>query len=238
MVAITINNIMSSNKKNIICITVFLLIICNSIISQTNKNINKKFNLEGFIYESEIYEAKRDTKIKRNFRIYRGKKVKGDTVITLRYEDERGYAVTERINNNAFSTWKIYLKPSLISYGETICFYDLSIFSTTYDDNGNVIKTRDFEKEQGYSFTIEMLIEKFKNEFDIDLTCPYNYYPFTGNYMRVDRWHREDVPIYIVYIPISVEDGYLILQRTVEVDGVSGEVMSDITKHPPLGHKK
>ncbi len=57
---------------------------------------------------------------------------------------------------------------------ENTKFYGFTIISKRYDEERNLISTRNFEKERGFSFSIEMLIKKFKKEYNIDLEFPIN----------------------------------------------------------------
>jgi len=231
---------MTKNKKLTVCITAFLIITCNFGSSQTTTNNNnnnnmRKFNLnlKEFKYEGEYSnsdEIRREAERRRkndsvesatNGTYFLGRRmlIKGDIVRHLD-DDENYYLITEQINKSAFTTVKKYSKPSLTLTIEGQRFYDMPVgLWKYYDDEGNLIKTRDFDKEWGGSFSIEMLIDKFKKEYDVDLSVPKN----SG--MKVLRDSEDNKPVYVVRIPVN--DYPMAPRRVIKVDGKTGRVISD-----------
>ena len=251
---------MTKKKKFTVCVTACLLTICSSVVGQSDTNSNNKNNVMKFKFNLEEFKpaesfpfipnSRRDRVTNRRDSIaharwqgrmsrsgYRGVMIKGDTIRSLR-EDRGFFFVSEQIGkNNAFSTRRRYSKSSLMLLGESRRFYNLPIVSKTFDDEGNLINTRNFEKERNYSFTVEMLVEKFKTEFDIDLTVRI------GFWMDVRRLFCQEnkIPMYGIRIPLMDADADIDRHlniglepipeqvRIIHINGITGELISDET---------
>ena len=189
---------------------------------ETNKISMEKLDINKFTYESEALEKERDANMKRSFLFSRGLMVDGDTVTTIT-ESGDYYYTKECVKNSAFVMAKSYYKSTLTLYAEGRLFYGFSIgLMKVYDKNGQLIEVLD--KDKFFPFSVEMLIKKFKNEFDMDLTFPIN------NDMEVLRLYSERLKKYIYVISIPVQNDFLSSRRFIEIDGTTGMLISDELK--------
>jgi hypothetical protein len=210
----------------------------NAVVSQTkpssnnsnNKNNMEKLNLNEFTENNPKNTA--------------GKMMtKGDTIKTL-IKDDR-YFVKERVKNSAFSMVRSYDTSSLAICTEVMLFYGFCTgIGKSYDEKGDVIEEEDYDKD--YPFSVEMLIDKCKKEYGIDLSVdmddfdymrakylsdPNAYNPYSDGYRFVRRYFYIDK--YVYDVGISLTPGPICaLRRAILIDGSTGEVISDETGPP------
>lgn len=103
-------------------------------------------------------------------------------------------------------------------------FYSLSYgFLREYDENGNLIKEKDLDKN--YKFSINDLIKKMKNEFGIDITDinkTQDVYRYSLN-KKVDKAFYE--------VSIKSEIGGEVLKQFL-IDGNTGKLLYRINQSP------
>ena len=149
-------------------------------------------------------------------------------LVKQRIDDEfpsgkvNGYTERRSYPNSPYEYYNEYDASGNIVKSSTSFYYVNTGIAKQYDLSGNVIKETNFDL--GYSFTIEMLIEKMKKEYEIDLLNKYAKVVWR----YVDEKHLH-IPIYKVEHSIDTpvaqyKDVYLI-------DGSTGEMLYK-TKRP------
>jgi hypothetical protein len=97
----------------------------------------------------------------------------GDTIITWnKWKGEwrkTYYAERKRLGNSAYSTYKVYNENlNMIQESEQFQNGMIMGWQAEYDDMGKLVKTYDADKD--FNFTIDDLIKKIKEEYNVDLT--------------------------------------------------------------------
>jgi hypothetical protein len=145
-------------------IVVCLLVLINSCSSQKIKNNFKKNTMEYFdINKYKDWEI--DTKYSPTGKDKYLKK--GEERISIEYFNDAVQIELNTINSPYYKFKKFSLKTNrLLLIGTE--FYDIHVgIWESYDETGQLIKKIDYDKP--YKFSIEDLIKKMKNEYDIDL---------------------------------------------------------------------
>lgn len=145
-------------KFIIVCV---LLMSCkaqekNSLINTKLENI-EKFNIKEF----------KNNKLKLN-EVY--KEIRNDSVIEIAEFNDSFIKYIKKVNS-PFQNRKTYYKTSLSLKAESNYFYMIPVgISKKYDENGNLIKQKNWDEIERRAFSIQQLINKMDNDFNIDLT--------------------------------------------------------------------
>jgi hypothetical protein len=145
-------------------IVLCLLVLINSCSSQKIKNNLKENTMEYFdINKYKDWEI--DTKYSPTGKDKYLKK--GEERISIEYFNDAVQIELNTINSPYYKFKKFSLKTNrLLLIGTE--FYDIHVgIWESYDETGQLIKKIDYDKP--YKFSIEDLIKKMKNEYDIDL---------------------------------------------------------------------
>ncbi len=191
--------------KKLITIMLIFIISCKS---QNNINQNNNNKMETF----KIKEIKNKFKLNEDI-----SEVKKNTEFIYSERDDI-YRVTSKIKNSPFVNNKVFYKNSMSLKAEGNSFYMIPIgISIEYDETGNVIEEKNWDEFEGRTFSIQQLINKMNNDFNIDLTdvnrCGLNteFDPRYGYY-------------YVVMIRNFDSHGR---PREIHINVKTGEVMSD-----------
>lgn len=136
-----------------------ILIGCKPLKNQitNNKKNMEKFNIQKYI--------NKDLKINE---IYKEKK--NDSVVEIT-ELEDSFTQNTRVINSPFQNRKVYFKTNLSLKTESNYFYMVPIgISKKYDENGNIIEQKNWDELEKRNFSIQQLIDKMSNDFNIDLS--------------------------------------------------------------------
>lgn len=140
--------------------------------------------------------------------------VKNDTVFKLEEYDDIYLTTTKSVNNN-FIERTIYDKKTLKLKREGISFINMPVgIHKFYDENGNLINERDFDK--GFNFTVDNLISKLKKDLKIDLNTEIEG-------LTIGRGIKN----YYIRIPQSPSEYSEYKYREILIDGTNGSIMSD-----------
>jgi hypothetical protein len=203
-----------------------------------NKKTMEKINIESIkdkfsTYKQYVKDGKIcESKLTQTSKEYN--ELKGDTLITVIENYGRYTQIIRNVNSN-FKNIKIYNKNLLLKreagcFGEAIETINWPVtgleigISKEYDENGNLIK--EINHDKNYPFSIDMLIEKMKNDYDIDLSVRNQEQPVT-----VWRFYENSEQVYCIKILLSTcLTGH---QRFIKLDGATGKVISDKTVSLP-----
>lgn len=140
--------------------------------------------------------------------------VKNDTIFKLKEYDDVYLTTTKSVNNN-FIVRTIYDKKTLKLKREGISFINMPVgIHKFYDENGNLLKETDFD--QGFNFTVDNLISKFKKDLKIDLNSEIEG-------LTIGRGIKN----YYIRIPQSPTEYSEYKYREILIDGTNGSIMSD-----------
>lgn len=214
------NNIMAMATKvykiimtNIKCSIIILIITLSttfyiypqdSINHLTNKTM-EKFDIEKF--KSITMKG-----------VKRYSEIKNDTIVEMADLNDV-YSKNTRTINSPYINKKTYYKDNYQLKAEVNYFYMFPIgIGKKYDSEGNVIETKNWDVK--YPFSVDQLIDKMKNDFDIDLIKTSN--------IGVARYFDNNIYIYSVIIPYQ---GYTNEVREIKLNGSNGDVISDRIKY-------
>ena len=157
-----------------------------------NIDINRKLNLK-------IFKIVNDT----------AKYFSQDTVFVLSLE-KKHYKLTTKHKQDNLRQIVYYNKKTL--YPEITCYFlaDIAVGSLKiYENHDKIIFENNFEKD--YPFTSFMLVDKFKEEYGIDLLKQKNIYIARKKNYEVDMYNNPDTYSY----------------RHFEIDGKTGDILTD-----------
>jgi hypothetical protein len=142
-----------------------------------------------------------------------------DTVYTLASTgNDNEYCQSIKAINKNFKDIFIYDKSTLNLKREGLIFLKMPIgIHVFYDEKGKVNKQIDFD--EGFTFTIDDLILKMKKNFNIDISQELKG-------LEISRGINQEnsIPSYNIFIRL---DNILSKNRHIEVDGRTGEIISD-----------
>lgn len=187
----------------LIILILAIVLGCKSVKNKINNIENmEKLNLKEF--------RNKDLKINE---VYKEKK--NDSVIEIT-ELEDSFIKNTKVINSPFENNKSYYKTSLSLKAESNYFYMIPIgISKKYDENGNIIEQKNWDELEKRAFSIQQLISKMNNDFNIDLTdqdkCGLRtaYDPRHGYYYDV-MIRNSDLPNRYRQIQIKTTTGEMI----------------------------
>ena len=148
-------------------IIVKFIIVCVLLMSckaqEKNRLINTKLeNIEKFnIKEFKNYKLKLNE-------IYKEKR--NDSVVEIAEFNDSFIKYIRKVNS-PFQNRKTYYKTSLSLKAESNYFYMIPVgISKKNDENGNLIEQKNWDEIERRAFSIQQLINKMDNDFNIDLT--------------------------------------------------------------------
>jgi hypothetical protein len=142
-----------------------------------------------------------------------------DTFVRL-IGDKDIYQKTTKKMNSTFTNFKSYYRSNYQLATETNKFSGFNTgLQKFYDEDGNLIQVRDYD--ENFPFSVEMLIDKFKKEYNIDLLIPNKkqLVLVTRRYEANSNWTYE-IRIRLYPYPNTVV-------RIIMIDGSTGELISD-----------
>ncbi|WP_345145154.1 hypothetical protein [Flavobacterium ginsengiterrae] len=145
--------------------------------------------------------------------------MKGNERLYFSFRDKTIVVIKSNINTQYIYKYDYYEKTKTIqSFGTAFCNVKIGKWSY-YNEMGNLIEEQDMDKP--YKFSVSNLIEKFKNDYDIDIENP----EIVFNLCRYEEKQFLNIPIYDIGINkygTNDTDFYLI-------DGNTGNTLFCIT---------
>lgn len=192
--------------KFIIVALTLIITSCSTTIRKNGANnltdkTMEKFDIREFknknIKDDEIYSE-----------------IKNDTVTEIGELNDIYLKNTHKLNSS-FVNKKTYYKDNYQLKAEVNYFHMFPIgISKKYDLDGKVIETKNWDEK--YSFSVDELIDKMKNDFGFDLINTSN--------IGVDRYYDDKIYIYRIIIP---QIDMLSRVREIKIDGSNGNIISD-----------
>lgn len=188
-----------------------LLFSCKTM-NQNNKKM-EKINIKEFrIQKFQLNETYKD-------------EVK-DTIIEYGVRDDH-FIKNTMVKGSPYYTKKTYYRSNLQLKASTSYFYSIPIgISEKYDEKGDLIEKVDWGESKKINFSIEKLIRKMKEEFEIDLLVPKNIGVAFGKMDAHDKTQldsKNNVLAYMVTIHLENHQGI----RVIKIDAQTGETISD-----------
>lgn len=201
------------NAKNII----LLLMMCLCQLNCSKKtifNINIKSKKTNLMKENEKRDFEKNKIIDQNNNFSYTYKVNDSLVHIIEYPDS--FLKSVKKNDNYRSDY-IYDKKTGLITKDKFYFLDAPVgIHNDYDKDGNIIKS--LNVDEGYIFTIQQLIDKMLNEYNIDLNEK-------NNSIRFYKLLTEDnLPRYYLYYLLNDKYGS---KRLFIIDGITGDIISD-----------
>ncbi|KFF15631.1 hypothetical protein [Flavobacterium hydatis] len=189
-------------KKIVTILIVFVLI--QSCKSQVGKNLNnhkiEKFNLNEFNNKkvgNDFFETTKDS-------------------TSRMMETDDGFYKYSNALNSPYEIRKVYYKKTFNLKIETTYFYSIPIGTyKVYDEDGNVTIEKNLDV---YNFSIPELINKMKNDFNIDLLNTY------GKGVLIGGENNKSVYLIIILIDAKAPKRG---SREIKIDAMNGELISD-----------
>lgn len=194
--------------KKIYLLTLFIFFNCKS---QNTKITKEKINISKYKYY-ELHPGVLDNpKSKTHFYLHKNKEIQI-------YKDDKIISVQENIKDSPFKSQKLYSKKTLILTKVQTQFYNFCIGITKiYDENGKLTKIINCDEK--YSFTIKQLIEKLKNDYEIDFSTRKG----SGREIERNYINGKDCYNVIINLGTSAKSG----TKNIVIDGNNGKVISE-----------
>ena len=190
--------------KQTLLFSLLLLILVDCKAQEFNLHNMKYFNEEQFNdWEKAGDFSKEEKRLK-----------KGDKkVYILKYKDILNIKISSI--NNAFTERYAYSPKTKVCITYIKEFKSTMLVLKKYDEQGNLIEEKNYEKM--YKISIEKLIEIAKEKLSIDLSSPQNP-------IDVSRYDYDEnrIPVYV--ITIAYYNGF---GRTISIDANTGEILFD-----------
>lgn len=193
--------------KKILILTIIQILLFNcKTLDQNNKNMEKidlkKFKNKNILVNHTYREETDDTIVE--YELYA-------------YGDRDIISVNTYKKDSPYYTKKTYYRSNNQLMAESSYFYRTPIgISKKYDEKGNLTEEIDWAKLEKRTFSIDDLIKKMKDEFDIDLLNPKN--------KEVSRGGNPTTYYYSVAVKKSDQAPFF---RLIEINVQTGELISD-----------
>lgn len=178
---------------------------CSTTLRDTKNNLNNykmnKFDIEKF----------KSQKVNINEKYT---EVYNDTIIEVAEYADRFIKNTRGVNS-PIENRKVYDKKNYSLIAEVNYFHKFPVgISRKYDSEGQIIEEKN--QDEKYDFSVDELINKMKNEFNIDLR--------KFDDVGVDRRYEEPDYIYVIILP---SNKLINSVREIKINGANGNLISD-----------
>ena len=209
--------ILNHIKNILLVVTACSFFACKiNQVGMTHEKLNLK-KIKNLELHPNVVDSKND-----NEHVYLSKNK------VIRYSEYNGnIIIQENLEESPYKSVKVYSLKNLLLNREERWFYDFCIGQTKiYNDKGGLTETIDCDKR--YKFTVNELVEKLKNDYNIDFTSR------KGNGKGISRHYLFNKDCYDIriYLTPSAKGGV----RNLIIDGTTGHVISDtVQQYNPTG---